>query len=85
MTTDAAASPSVLPDTAQGPIIHPAWVRVTHWINALAILMMIGSGWQVYDASPLFSFIYFPSQFALGEWLGGYWSSTASSTSRSES
>jgi thiosulfate reductase cytochrome b subunit len=66
-----AASPSALTDTAKGPIIHPAWVRVTHWINALAILMMIGSGWQVYDASPLFSFIYFPSQFALGEWLGG--------------
>jgi thiosulfate reductase cytochrome b subunit len=71
MTIDATTSPSVLPKTAQGPIIHPAWVRVTHWINALAILMMIGSGWQVYDASPLFSFIYFPSQFALGEWLGG--------------
>jgi thiosulfate reductase cytochrome b subunit len=33
--------------------------------------MMIGSGWQVYDASPLFRFIYFPSQFALGEWLAG--------------
>jgi thiosulfate reductase cytochrome b subunit len=33
--------------------------------------MMIASGWQVYDASPLFSFIYFPSQIALGEWLGG--------------
>jgi thiosulfate reductase cytochrome b subunit len=75
MTIDATTSPSVLPNTAQGPIIgpiiHPAWVRVTHWINALAILMMIGSGWQVYDASPLFSFIYFPPQFALGEWLGG--------------
>jgi thiosulfate reductase cytochrome b subunit len=71
MTIDATTSPAVLPKTAQGPIIHPAWVRVTHWINALAILMMIGSGWQVYDASPLFSFIYFPSQFALGEWLGG--------------
>jgi thiosulfate reductase cytochrome b subunit len=56
---------------AEGPMIHPAWVRVTHWINALAILMMIASGWQVYDASPLFSFIYFPSQIALGEWLGG--------------
>src|SRR5579863_10787614 len=53
------------------PRIHPAWVRVTHWINALAMLMMIGSGWQIYDASPLFRFIYFPSHFALGEWLAG--------------
>jgi thiosulfate reductase cytochrome b subunit len=64
-----ATSPVVIP--AEGPVIHPLWVRVTHWINALAILMMIASGWQVYDASPLFSFIYFPSQIALGEWLGG--------------
>ena len=52
------------------PRIHPAWVRVTHWINALAMLMMIGSGWQIYDASPLFGFS-FPPQIALGNWLAG--------------
>jgi thiosulfate reductase cytochrome b subunit len=51
-------------------IIHPVWVRVCHWINAIAILVMIGSGWQIYDASPLFSFI-FPRQIALGNWLAG--------------
>jgi thiosulfate reductase cytochrome b subunit len=50
--------------------IHPAWVRVTHWINALAVLMMIGSGWQIYDASPLFPFG-FPREIALGNWLAG--------------
>ena len=50
--------------------IHPVWVRITHWINALAILMMIGSGWQIYDASPLFAFT-FPSEIALGNWLAG--------------
>ena len=38
------------------PIIHPLYVRLTHWINALAILIMIGSGWQIYNASPLFPF-----------------------------
>jgi thiosulfate reductase cytochrome b subunit len=51
-------------------VIHPRWVRVTHWINALAILMMIGSGWQIYDASPLFGFT-FPREIALGNWLAG--------------
>jgi thiosulfate reductase cytochrome b subunit len=56
---------------AAKPLIHPRWVRITHWINALAIFMMIGSGWQIYDASPLFRFLYFPSQIALGEWLAG--------------
>ena len=50
--------------------IHPIWVRVTHWINAIAILVMIGSGWQIYDASPLFGFT-FPKSIALGNWLGG--------------
>jgi len=51
-------------------VIHPAWVRVCHWINALAVLMMVGSGWQIYDASPLFDFR-FPKSIALGQWLGG--------------
>ena len=50
--------------------IHPLWVRVTHWINALAMLVMIGSGWQIYNASPLFAFN-FPPQFTLGGWLAG--------------
>ena len=50
--------------------IHPAWVRVCHWINALAILVMIGSGWQIYNASPLFGFT-FPRAIALGNWLAG--------------
>jgi thiosulfate reductase cytochrome b subunit len=71
MTAELASSSPTLPDAAVGPLIHPRWVRITHWINALAMLMMIGSGWQIYDASPLFSFIHFPSEFALGEWLAG--------------
>lgn len=66
-----ATNPSIAPATAVAPVIHPRWVRVTHWINALAIFMMIGSGWQIYDASPLFRFIYFPPQLALGQWLAG--------------
>jgi len=50
--------------------VHPIWVRVTHWINALAMLVMIGSGWQIYDASPLFNFS-FPSAITIGHWLAG--------------
>jgi thiosulfate reductase cytochrome b subunit len=53
-----------------GHVIHPRWVRVCHWINAIAILVMIGSGWQIYNASPLFDFT-FPRQIALGNWLAG--------------
>jgi thiosulfate reductase cytochrome b subunit len=51
-------------------IIHPLYVRLTHWINAVAILIMIGSGWQIYNASPLFPFV-FPKSLTLGGWLGG--------------
>jgi thiosulfate reductase cytochrome b subunit len=70
---EAAGKPPLAPVPANprlAPLIHPRWVRVTHWINALAILMMIGSGWQIYDASPLFGFT-FPPSIALGNWLAG--------------
>ena len=70
MTMQAAAPTSMARDAAARPLIHPRWVRVTHWVNALAMFMMIGSGWQIYDASPLFGFS-FPPQIALGGWLAG--------------
>ena len=50
--------------------IHPVWVRATHWINAITMLAMIGSGWEIYNASPLFGFTY-PKTITLGGWLGG--------------
>ena len=49
---------------------HSGTVRITHWINALAMLVMIGSGWEIYNASPLFGFTY-PSSITLGGWLAG--------------
>ena len=69
MTVVDAATAAKVP-AHRSPPIHPAWVRVTHWTNAFAMLLMIGSGWQVYNASPLFPFT-FPEQITLGEWLGG--------------
>ena len=69
MTTETANHPALSIGLPRD-VIHPRWVRVCHWINALAILMMIGSGWQIYDASPLFGFV-FPRQIALGNWLAG--------------
>ncbi len=50
--------------------IHPAWLRATHWINALAVLIMVTSGWRIYNASPLFGF-QFAKGITLGGWLGG--------------
>lgn len=50
--------------------IQPAWVRIFHWINAAAMIVMILSGWQIYNASPLFDFTFSPF-FTLGGWLAG--------------
>jgi thiosulfate reductase cytochrome b subunit len=52
------------------PAVHPLYVRITHWINALAMLVMIGSGWLIYNASPLFPFT-FPTAVTLGRGLAG--------------
>src|SRR3954468_19519565 len=51
-------------------VIHPVWVRVPHWINVVAMVVMIGSGWEIYNASPLFPFR-FPRAITLGGWLAG--------------
>jgi thiosulfate reductase cytochrome b subunit len=51
--------------------IQPAWVRVAHWVNAFAVILMVMSGLQVYDASPIVRFIGFPAALTLGGWLGG--------------
>jgi thiosulfate reductase cytochrome b subunit len=58
--------------TASSPskVIQPAWVRTLHWINAFAMVLMIMSGWQIYNASPLFNFT-FSHSITLGGWLGG--------------
>ncbi|HEV2000965.1 MAG TPA: cytochrome b/b6 domain-containing protein [Xanthobacteraceae bacterium] len=50
--------------------IHPLWVRVTHWINVVAIVLMIASGWRIYNASPLFPFS-IPDELTIGGWLAG--------------
>jgi thiosulfate reductase cytochrome b subunit len=52
-------------------IISPFYIRITHWFNALAIIIMVMSGWRIYDASPIFEGIYFPKSITLGGWLGG--------------
>jgi len=51
-------------------LIHPLWVRITHWVNAVAVVIMAMSGWRIYDASPFFPFV-IPAEVTLGGWLGG--------------
>lgn len=51
-------------------VIHPLWLRLTHWLNALAVVLLASSGWRIYDAAPFFPFK-LPHAVALGGWLGG--------------
>jgi thiosulfate reductase cytochrome b subunit len=51
--------------------IHKIYVRVFHWVNAIAMVVMIMSGWQIYNAAPVFEAIEFPDAVTLGGWLGG--------------
>src|ERR1700754_5004878 len=52
-------------------LIQPLWLRIAHWINAASVVLMVLSGWQIYDASPIFPALKFPAQVTLGGWLGG--------------
>jgi thiosulfate reductase cytochrome b subunit len=70
MSSITAASDRAATKVTNTKVIQPAWVRVVHWINAVAIVLMIMSGWQIYNASPLFNFT-FSSSITLGGWLGG--------------
>ncbi|MGE5826494.1 MAG: cytochrome b/b6 domain-containing protein [Bacteroidota bacterium] len=50
--------------------IHPGWLRATHWLNALAVVILAMSGWRIYDAAPFFAFT-IPRGITLGGWLAG--------------
>ena len=70
MSSLAVSDQKVSEGATPAKIIQPAWVRALHWTNAVAMVLMIMSGWQIYNASPLFGFSFYPS-FTLGGWLGG--------------
>ena len=50
--------------------IHPVWLRATHWLNAIAVVILAMSGWRIYNAAPFFDFT-IPKEMTLGGWLGG--------------
>ncbi|PKU22173.1 cytochrome b/b6 domain-containing protein [Telmatospirillum siberiense] len=61
------ADPPTSPSSA---VVYPRWLRISHWLNALAVPLMMGSGWRIYDAAPLFA-VSIPREVTLGGWLGG--------------
>lgn len=49
---------------------HPAWLRAMHWLNALAVGVLMMSGWRIYNATAFLGFA-IPKDITLGGWLGG--------------
>ncbi len=63
-------NPSTQTPLSQPAAVHPAWLRATHWLNVLAVVVMVASGWRIYNAAPFWPFT-LPSELTLGGWLGG--------------
>jgi thiosulfate reductase cytochrome b subunit len=55
--------------TARHPhSLHPLPLRIMHWINAVAIFIMIGSGWKIYNDDAIFGILHFPEALVIGKW-----------------
>ena len=64
MTTDAVESAAA----AHRPRMHPGALRLMHWLNAIAMFIMIASGWKIYNDEVLFGSLHFPDALTLGVW-----------------
>src|SRR6202048_1549945 len=48
--------------------LHPLPLRIMHWINAVAIFIMIGSGWKIYNDDVILGWLHFPDSIVIGKW-----------------
>jgi thiosulfate reductase cytochrome b subunit len=48
--------------------LHPWPIRVMHWTNAIAIFIMIGSGWKIYNDDVILGWLHFPDAVVIGTW-----------------
>jgi len=48
--------------------MHPVVIRIMHWTNAVAMIIMIMSGWKIYNDEVIFGFLHFPDAITLGPW-----------------
>jgi thiosulfate reductase cytochrome b subunit len=48
--------------------MHPVPIRIMHWVNALAMIVMITSGWGIYDDYTIVNGLYFGQSLRLGSW-----------------
>lgn len=61
----------IAPDA--GRRLHPMPVRIMHWVNAIAMFMMILSGIGIYNDEAIFGWLFFPKwMLLLGDWAADY-------------
>src|SRR5271166_3267035 len=51
-----------------GRRLHPLPIRIMHWTNAVAMFIMIGSGWKIYNDEVIFGWLHFPDVVTIGRW-----------------
>ncbi len=66
------------PDLVRAAYEHPFAIRLTHWVNAVSVFVLVTSGLRIFRAFPSFgpkipqqNLIDIPKALTLGGWLGG--------------
>ena len=79
----AQSAPEKKPELVRGPQVraayeHPFAIRLTHWVNAVSVFVLVTSGLRIFRAFPSFGpkipqqdLIDIPKSLTLGGWLGG--------------
>lgn len=65
----------------RGRRLHPVAIRIMHWVNAIVMMVMITSGWGIYDDDVIVHGLHFSGFWRLGSWaapslnwhLAGMW------------
>lgn len=56
---------AALPELPTRPL-HPLPLRIMHWTNAVSMIVLIGSGWKIYNDEVLFGWLHFPQRITIG-------------------
>jgi Ni/Fe-hydrogenase b-type cytochrome subunit len=66
------------PELVRAAYEHPLPIRITHWVNAISLFVMVTSGLRIFRAFPSFGpkipekvLLDIPKSLTLGGWLGG--------------
>ena len=66
------------PELVRAAYEHPLAIRITHWVNAISLFVMVTSGLRIFRAFPSFGpkipekvLLDIPKSLTLGGWLGG--------------